>query len=315
MKTLPPIPFVSNIDTKSRDHWLTYLQAALPDFEIAAFEAHHPDHWPNSTVAIVANPNPEDLKQLAKLEWVQSVWAGVENLVSTLPQDTAIVRMTDPQLAKTMAEAVLTMTLYLHRDLPMYATQQRNRVWQQHDVLLAEDRKITVLGLGALGSAACDSLVRQGFDVSGWSSSPKSIQGVRCFNGEGGLATALNDCDILVVLLPLTDNTTGLLNNARLSMLKQSASIINFARAPIIDTVALLKNLQSGTLKHAVLDVFAIEPLPSDDPLWAVPNITVLPHISAPTNMKTASKIAADNIVSFTETGQLPVVVDRSKGY
>ena len=315
MKTLPPIPFVSNIDNDDRLQWLEYLQAALPGLQVAAFEDHNIEYWQQSKVAIVANPDPEDLKQLSNLKWVQSVWAGVEKLAAALPQDIAIVKMTDPQLAKTMAEAVLTMVLYLHRDLHTYAMQQRQRMWKQHPLMLPEDCQVTVLGLGALGREACASLVQQGFTVSGWSKSPKSIPNVRCFHGEQGLKTSLNTSDIVTVLLPLTDNTQGLLNQTRLSYLKQGASLINFARGQIIDTKALLENLESKRLKHAVLDVFATEPLPIEDELWDISNITILPHVSGPTNMKTASKIAAKHILSFIESGCMPEIVDRDKGY
>jgi glyoxylate/hydroxypyruvate reductase A len=315
MTRFPPVPFVSSINSETRLQWLEHLRAALPDLEIAAFEDHDPDYWQNTKVAIVASPNPQDLMKLPKLEWVQSLWAGVENLVPTLPRHVSIVRMMDPQLAKTMAEAVLTMTLYLHRDLPAYATQQRSGVWKQHAVPLPEDRKVTVLGLGALGCAACASLVQHGFDVSGWSRSPKSIPDVRCFHGDDGLNAVLKTGDIVVVLLPLTEETNGLLDINRLSRLKPGASIINFARAPIIDTNALLENLRSNRLQHAVLDVFATEPLPTSDGLWSTPNVTILPHISAPTNMKTASKIVAYNIQSFIDTGLLAESVDRNKGY
>ena len=117
------------------------------------------------------------------------------------------------------------------------------------------------------------------------------------------------------MLSPLTDNTQGLLNQPRLSYLKQGASLINFARGQIIDTKALLESLESNRLKHAVLDVFATEPLPIEDELWDIPNITILPHVSGPTNMKTASKIAAKHILSFIESGCMPEIVDRDKGY
>lgn len=315
MKSIPPIPFVSDCDKVTRMQWLEHLHSALPDLEIAAFEEYSQGHWQYSEMAIVANPKPEELRQLPKLQWVQSLWAGAEKLVTSLPDDIAIVRMIDPNLAKTMAEAVLTMTLYLHRDLPTYASQQRARVWKQHAVPLPQERKVTVLGLGELGCAACATLVQQGFDVSGWSRSPKSIQGVHSFHGHGGLTAVLSTSDIVVVLLPLTEKTEGLLDSARISHMKQGASIINFARSQIIDNEALLENLRSNKLKHAVLDVFSIEPLPTTESLWNTQNITVLPHISAPTNMNTASKIAADNILSFITSGQLPNVVDRSRGY
>lgn len=307
------VPFVSQISEKSRQAWLDHLRDALPELQIEPFDPHQ--DYTDTEVAIVANPDPEQLKNMPNLKWVQSLWAGVEKLVQTLPDEVAIVRMTDPQLAKTMAGAALTMTLYLHRDLPKYAAQQADGIWEQHTVTLPEDRKVGILGLGALGRAACETLSQNGFDVLGWSRSPKSIPNVTCYFGEDGLAQLLSVADIVVVLLPLTNETHGLLDKSRLSQMKQGASVINFARAQIINGIALLDALETGHLQRAVLDVFEIEPIPMSDPLWTNKNLTILPHVAAPTNMKTASRIAVDNVSSFLETGRFPQSVDRSKGY
>ena len=313
MTDRPIIPFVSNISAASRNAWSVQLQAALPEFRIVPFDPNV--DFANAEFALVANPDPDHLSQLPNLKWVQSLWAGVEKLVHSLPDDVAIVRMTDPQLAKTMAEAVLTMTLYLHRDLPKYVSQHASGIWEQHDVVLPEDRKVGVLGLGALGRSACAALSQHGFDVLGWSRSPKSMPNVRCFSGEDGLTDLLHVSDIVVVLLPLTTTTRGLLDHTRLSRMKSGASVINFARAQIIETDALLNMLAARHLNHAVLDVFAVEPLPRMDRLWRTDNLTILPHVSAPTNMKTASVVAAKNIATYFRTGQVPDCVDRQRGY
>lgn len=307
------IPFVSGVHASAQQQWLEHLQAALPAHNVTPFRSDA--DYADIDVAIVANPNPQHLKQMPNLRWVQSLWAGVEPLVSELPMDVAVVRMTDPQLAQTMAEAVLTMTLSLHRDLPTYAAQQADRIWRPLPPVLAKDRKVGVLGLGHLGCAACDVLSAHGFDVRGWSRTPKSIPQVHCYAGEQGLTDLLRVVDILVVLLPLTDQTRGLLNKDCLSLLKPGASLINFARAEVIDTDGLVALLEAGQLAHAVLDVFETEPLPPAHRLWEVENLTILPHISAPTNMQTAAEIVARNISSYFATGHVPNVVDREKGY
>ncbi|MEP5730860.1 MAG: glyoxylate/hydroxypyruvate reductase A [Sulfitobacter sp.] len=253
--------------------------------------------------------------QLPNLKWVQSLWAGVENLVQTLPNDIDIVRMVDPNLAKTMAEAALTMTLFLHRNLPSYADHQAASIWQQHPVHLPQDRNIGILGLGELGRAAGAKLTQNGFNVLGWSRSPKSIANIQCHSGKEGLINLLGTSDIVVVLLPLTAETNGLLDKKRLLQIKPGASIINLGRAQIIEIDAMLGMLNAGHLKHVVLDVFETEPLPTCDPLWTTANLTILPHVSAPTNMETASEIVAGNINSYYKTGQIPLSVSREKGY
>ncbi|MEL6322175.1 MAG: glyoxylate/hydroxypyruvate reductase A [Cyanobacteria bacterium J06626_14] len=310
------IPFVAQLIDAEESAWLKALQIALPDYRLIRLEELTREQCGTAEVAVVANPNPQDLGALPNLKWVQSLWAGVERLVAeTQGANFAIVRMMDPQLAKTMAEAVLAWTLYLHRDMPRYRAQQAAQIWQHHPLSLASQRTIGVLGLGNLGRAAATKLVQQEFKVCGWSRSPAAIPSVETFHGEEGLTQVLQRANILVCLLPLTENTLGLLNHRTLAQLPQNASLINFARGPILDSDALIEHLDSGYLSHAVLDVFKEEPLPSQSPLWSHSAITVLPHISAPTNKQTAAHIVAANLNQFFDKRKIPPSVDRTLGY
>jgi len=310
------IAFISRIDDDDQRKWVRALQAALPDQRIVTIDEMSDEDKHRAEVAIVANPDPMDLSQLPNLKWVQSLWAGVERMISELPDTTfSIVRMTDPQLAATMAEAVLAWTLYLHRDMPRYREQQSQKLWLQHDVALPGERTVGLLGLGHLGQCAAAKLVAQDFRVCGWRRSACQVDGVETFSGDAGLDEMLAQTDILVCLLPLTDQTRGVLNAKRLAMLPQDAALINFARGPIVDDSALIHSLDSGHLRHAVLDVFDTEPLPADNPYWSHHKVTVLPHISAPTNRTTASAIAADNIGTFLQSGSIPAGVNRETGY
>ena len=225
------------------------------------------------------------------------------------------MRLIDPQLSRTMAEAVLAWTYYLFREMPAYAKFQREHVWQQLAYRRPEQVTIGLLGLGALGAASAARLKEAGFNVIGWSRSAKSLAGVETFHGEEGLNRLLSRSDILVCLLPLTSETKGLLNRDRLSKLPGDASLINFARGPVVVDGDLIEALDSGALKHAVLDVFDIEPLPAGNALWDHPAITVLPHISAPTDRETAAAIVAGNILTYRSTGALPTTVDLERGY
>ncbi|MBU9366046.1 glyoxylate/hydroxypyruvate reductase A [Burkholderia multivorans] len=312
----PALPFVANPDYPFGTQWIDALQCAMPDERIVPLDSLDAEARAACDVVIVANPRPEDLRTLPALKWVHSVWAGVERLMRDLADsDLKIVRLVDPQLAGTMAEAVLAWTLYLHRDMPRYAAQQARREWQAHDYTRPERKTVGLLGLGALGEASARRLLDAGFNVSGWSRTRKAIDGVTCHAGEGELGAMLQSADILVCLLPLTPQTTALLNRETLAMLKPGASLINFARGPIVDDAALENALDSGALRHAVLDVFATEPLPADSWHWTHPSVTVLPHISAPTDRETASSIVAGNIRRYRETGAIPPCVDRAQGY
>lgn len=310
------LPFVADPGYAFAAEWVAALQAAMPDETVVPFAELDAAARQQCTVAVVANPRPEDLRGLPQLRWVHSVWAGVERLVAELAgTELQIVRLVDPQLAQTMAEAVLAWTLYLHRDMPRYARQQRERVWQPHDYVAPQDKVIGLLGLGALGEAAARRLREAGFAVHAWSRTPRTVEGVQCHAGEAGLAAMLPRTDILVCLLPLTPQTRGLLNDATLCLLRREASLINFARGAIVDDQALRRALDRGALRHAVLDVFATEPLPLDSWHWSHPAVTVLPHISAPTDRKTASRIVAAHIAAYRCSGAIPPCVDRARGY
>ena len=310
------IPFVSRIEISEQATWIRLLSASMPDESILPFADLSEEQKQQCDIAIVANPDPQDLLALPNIKWVHSLWAGVEGMVNELPSPSfSIVRLIDPDLAKTMSEAVLAWTLYLHRDMPIYRKHQSERTWCQKTMVRAQDRRIGVLGLGALGKASAQRLVDNGFSVSGWSRGEKHIEGINCFHDEDGLASLLKQSDILVCLLPLTAQTQGLLNHQTLSYLPADASLINFARGPIVDDEALLKKLDQQRIGHAVLDVFMQEPLPDNHPYWINDRVTVLPHISAPTHPLSACEIVAKNIKGYRLTGELPTTVDPVLGY
>lgn len=310
------IPFISRAGQAEQAVWIEQLSIALPEEDIVLFSALSDEQKVDCDLAIVANPDPQDLLQLPNLVWVHSVWAGVERMVNELHKPSfSIVRLVDSELANTMSEAVLAWTLFLHRDMPFYAQQQRDKTWHQRPMVRAQERRVGVLGLGELGQVSATRLASNGFTVSGWSRREKMLAGVACYSGEQGLNQMLKQTDILVCLLPLTDQTKGLVNQEKLALLPKGASIINFARGPIIDDMALLAALDSQHVSHAVLDVFSEEPLPSDHDFWGDPNITVLPHISAPTNEVSASHIVAKAIRQYRLNGSMPVSVNLSLGY
>lgn len=313
----PVVPFLSTADGTGRKIWMDALPPALKDTaEIKAFEDLNADERAAAKVAIVANPDPAKVAALQNLVWVQSLWAGVERLVAELPEEgPLIVRLVDPQLADTMSEAVLAWTLYLHRDMPRYARQQRAKIWEEHLLKRPQERTVGVLGLGSLGAKSALRLQENGFPVIGWSRSEKKLKGIDCFSGTDGFKTVLQQSDIVVLLMPLTQDTRGMINRETLSVMKPGAQIINFARGPIIVEEDLLTALTDGQVRHAVLDVFDTEPLAPGHPFWEHDNITVLPHISAPTMTETACAIAANNIKTYFETGEIPETIDRTRGY
>jgi len=316
----PIISFVSQLTEQEKVTWLKLLSAKLPNESIKLDKDLSADEKAQCEIAIVANPDPTILSQYTKLIWVQSLWAGVDALVSQLTENNQqpsfkLIRLIDPLLAQTMSEAVLTWVLYLHRDMPKYLKQQKSGEWKQHRYLNPQARTVGILGLGKLGELSAARLNDNGFNVVGWSQSKKSIKGVQCYSGADGLVTMVKQCSIIICLLPLTPNTYQLIDYNLLKKLPKGASLINFARGGIVANEVLIQYLDSDHLEHAILDVFEQEPLDKNDPYWSHEKITVLPHISAPTHIESAGDIVAKNIRTYRLNGQLPIYIDWKKGY
>lgn len=311
------LPFICARSWPLAQKWKQALQDAMPEEQILLFEELDFNHYLTYDVAIVANPDPEALKRLPNLKWIHSVWAGIERLLedSNEYNSLQIVRLIDSQLSKTMSEAVLAWTLYLHRDMPKYAKQQKQKIWLPHEYIPAEEKTVSLLGLGELGSAAALKLVDHGFNVCGWSRTSKIIPHLECYTGNDGLKEMLAKTDIVISILPLTSETKGLIDKSFFSALRKNASFINFSRGAVVDDLALLEALDDGHIKHAILDVFNEEPLSVNSWHWSHEKVTVLPHISAPTNTRTASSIVAENIKKYRKYGTIPNSIDLKKGY
>jgi glyoxylate/hydroxypyruvate reductase A len=313
MKT---IVFISESAADIQSQWIMHINKSLINETILLPHQISASQAENVDIAIVANPNPEALARFPQLVWIQSLWAGVENLVGdTINESVKLVKLVDPQLAKTMAESVLAWTLYLQRNMAEYTQHQANKQWKPLPSVMSKELRVSVLGAGSLGLAALDTLKKLDYQLSCWSRTPKQLNGITNYTTFDGLAEMLSKTDILINLLPLTQATYHLLNNELLSQLPHGAKLINFSRGAIVDTQALLTLLENKHIAHAVLDVFEHEPLPSNDPLWSHPNITVLPHISAPTDMHSAANIVVNNITSYRDNNIIPDAVDVKQGY
>lgn len=312
----PPIAFASNGSKEKEAAWIRVLSNAMPKETILALSSLSAHEKNQVEFAIAADPDPKEFAALPRLQWIHSVWAGVERLVAEFgEQKLPIIRLVDPELSRTMAEAVLAWVYYLQRDMPAYRRNQAEKRWQPLPYRHPSSFHIGILGLGVLGSAAAAALLGAGFQVAGWSRSAKTIPGMTAYSGAHGLEAILHTSDVLVLLLPLTRDTRGLVDKNRFACMKKGAALINFARGPIINSEAMLDALETGQLSHAVLDVFNTEPLPESCPYWLHPAITVLPHISAITRPETAAHIVAQNLAFWRKEGKLPPTVDIERGY
>ncbi len=312
----PVIPLISRMSEKEIQQCLQLCAHILPEEKVVPAPMLSSAERSQCDIAIVANPDPKEVAEFTGLTWVQSLWAGVEQLVAELnSSELRIVRLIDPSLSKAMAEAVLAWTLYLHRHMPRYALQQQRKLWHSLPYRPAQECTVGILGFGELGQASASQLALNGFNVLAWSRRPKQLPGITSYSGEEGLQSLLKQSQILVCLLPLTKETHQLLDNKVLAQLPKGASLINFSRGPIVCIDDLIELLDNEHLEHAVLDVFDQEPLCQESNLWLHPRVTVLPHISAPTQLESAIQIVAQNIRRYRQTGELPETVDKLSGY
>ena len=256
----------------------------------------------------------QDFTPFVRTKAVLSLWAGVERIVGNASLTQPLCRMVDPSLTESMVEWVVGHTLRHHLGMDAHIVNPERR-WHPVPPPLARNRPVTVLGLGALGTACAQALAALNFPVTGWSRSPKAVPGLRCLSGTEGLRDALTGAQIVVTLLPRTPETENTLNAETLALPARGAVILNPGRGPLIDDAALLAALDSGQIGHATLDVFRVEPLPQDHAFWAHPRVTVTPHIAADTRAASAAGVIAENICRSEQAEPLLHRVDRALGY
>lgn len=297
------------------DTWKNALLDQLPKLKV--LRADEIDDPSAIDVALVWKPPQGFFAQMRNLRLIINLGAGVDALIgrTDLPAGVPITRITDPEMARMMASYVLFATLRHARDIPWFEIAQRRCRWTYRHPRRLDDIRVAVLGLGELGGLAARELHRQGFTVLGWSRSPRKIDGVACYNGMDNLDAVLSRADILVVMLPLTEQTRGLINRDRLLKLPRGAALINVARGSLIDQTALTELLQDGHIGSATLDVFEQEPLPPDDPLWRMENVLITPHLASVAIPASAATQIAQNILRVAQ-GRAPLSqVDPSRGY
>jgi glyoxylate/hydroxypyruvate reductase A len=214
-----------------------------------------------------------------------------------------------------MAEYVRLGVLSYQRHMDIYRRQQAAGVWKMLPPRLPAEVRVGVLGMGEIGSAVAHALVADGYQVSGWSRTPRQLAGVASYHGEAGLGEMLANSDVLACVLPSTPQTQGLLDAERLACLPAGAMVINAGRGDLLDENALLALLDSGHLRAAQLDVFAMEPLPAHSRLWQHPSVTLTPHIAAITLRQQAVSQIAANLQRLQAGLAAEGLVQRTRGY
>lgn len=255
------------------------------------------------------------LKKFTGLKLLYSLGAGVDHLMSDpeVPKKVPICRIVDPLLAFSMSNYILYAVLDFQRRMDKYRNDKKDKVWD-HYALPERELQIGILGLGNLGQDAAEKLAQLGFKVAGFSPSPKTISGVKCFHGDG-LDSFLKTVNVLICTVPLTDKTKGLLNAALFDKLPKGSYLINVARGKVQVEKDILNAIDSGQLSGAFLDVFETEPLPINSLLWSHPKVQITPHIASITKPEAGVRQILDNWGRLKKGEALLHKVSIDKGY
>jgi glyoxylate/hydroxypyruvate reductase A len=295
--------------------WVHDFAAELPRAETVVWQEG--ESVAPCDYAVLWAPPPALLDQLAHVKAIFLMGAGADAILKfgdVLPP-VPIVRLGDAGMAEQMADYVAHAVLRYFRRFDEYEQQARQGIWRPLAPRAKSAFSVGVLGVGKLGTPVLRTLRQLGFPVRGWSRTPKDLPGVECFAGMETLDDFLAGTRVLVCLLPLTLDTTNLLDRARLSKLPEGAYLINVARGAQVAEPDLLALIRTGHIAGATLDVFRNEPLPAPHPFWSEPRITLTPHISALTIREEAVRQIAAKIKLLESGEQVADVVDRTLGY
>lgn len=297
--------------------WLAAWRDAAPDHPIVRA---HDDYDPASIRYVLTWRPPHGvLATLPNLTAVFNLGAGVDAVLSDpeMP-DVPLVRLVDDDLARRMGEWVVLQVLTHHRQALAYLDQQRRGEWRELPQPVASQVRVGLMGYGALARHAAPILLALGFQVHGWSRSAKPSDAT-LYVGNEGLDAFLAATDILVCLLPLTPDTRGILDAGLIGRLSAESPVgpvlINAGRGELQDEPDVLGALRSGALKGASLDVFRLEPLPADDPLWQATNLVITPHAASVSDPAATCAYIARQIMAHERGEPLQNVVDRARGY
>ena len=307
---------LSDVDEAS---WADKLRAAMAPYPVV----RRGDEFDPADVRyiFVWKPKPDAFARLSNLKAVLSLGAGVDALLKhpDLP-DAPIVRFVDEDLSQRMSDYVVAHVTMHHRLYTRFRADQKARRWTQLYPPAASETTVGIMGMGVLGQDAVRRLKPLGFTLRSWSRTPKAMDGVTGFAGAESFDEFLGGTDILVNLLPLTPETTGILNYETFSKLRRGGLdggpvIVNAARGGHQREADIVRALADGTLGAASLDVFETEPLPQSSALWDIENCYVTPHIAAISNENTGVSYFS-SIIKGHEAGKpLINVVDRDRGY
>lgn len=309
-----------HIHHESPDAFVASLEKRLPDCELVCWRSDEDflRGLPEAEVILAHRPPRGQWARASRLRLLQMSGAGVDTLLPA-PDLLPGVRIANARgiHGAHMSEFALAMILAFEKRLPTWREHQQKREWVYHGMGTLAGKTLGILGLGAIGREVARVGGALGMRVIGTQRTPKPVDGVESVLPPERTADVLRQSDFVVVLLPLTAETRGLLNADMLACLPRHAVLVNLARGGIVDEAALAGALRERRLRGAALDVFEREPLPAESPLWDLPNAILTPHVSGwfPGYADGVAEILGENLARL-ETGEpLRNEVDPARGY
>jgi glyoxylate/hydroxypyruvate reductase A len=307
------ILFSSHID--SPKSWQEVVSREIPDLDFRIFpEAGNLDEIKYALVWSTPNGT---LRKLKNLEAVFSLGAGVDQILRDpeFPKEVPLYRLVDAGLRAQMTQYAVYGALHWHRCMGTYREQQLRHEWKMLTAVHPSDVTIGVMGLGIFGSDIAEKLSIMGFRVVGWSRSPKDLPNVKAYAGNSALGEFLGQSQILVNVLPLTDETRGMLSASLFEKLPQGSALIHMGRGGQLNIEDLLNALDTHRLVGATLDVFPIEPIDPNSKLWDHPRVVITPHIASQAAGSMAENHVINTLRAFMEGREPEGRVDPSIGY
>jgi len=273
----------------------------------------------SSAQGIIVGPlNKELIATAPKLEWIHTTGAGVDHLfpIDWLPERILVTNSSGIHADKT--EDFISMALLmLHNRMPQIIANQVNRQWQAPYQFNIKNKTVAILGFGDLGQAAGRGAKRLGMNVVAITRTGKPQLTADKTVPIEDLDSVLPTVHFLVVAAPLTAKTQNIINKQRLALLPSGSGVINIGRATVIDNAALKESLIDQHLSGAILDVFELEPIPSDADIWTVPNLIITPHIScdSPDYIQRVLDLWFENFSNLLHKKSFKNIVNRNLGY
>ena len=325
------------LDSEIRPETVDRLRALSPDLEVV--DVTHDTGFDARSLAdpdvevIIGSRPPDDLGGVPSLRWLQAPSAGVDHLAADPPwRHGLLVTNAKGVYAVPIGEYVSGMLLRIHQPSAIWSADQAAHRWPSGDpalISIVRGKTAVIAGYGSIGREVARQLAALGLRIIAVKPRPEvrhdtsyRVPGTgdpegsipERIVGDADLAVVVQEADLLVVTMPLTDASRGIIGREVIAALPERAWLINVARGALVDEPALLDALRAGRLAGAVLDVFGQEPLPEDSPWWDAPNVIVTPHASGHT-LRFFDELVVENVRRYLAGEPLLNLVDPERGY